>query len=117
MLKRNDTPWYPNMRLFRQPVPGDWNSVIEVIANELEKVVSQKASLFPTVKSESKKKNTHSDLYIQREKLEREMNNLLEKIKHETDKKQTQKLMRKWYLISQLHEEINEKIEAYEELQ
>src|SRR5262249_42381239 len=24
MLTRLDTPWYPNMRLFRQPKPGDW---------------------------------------------------------------------------------------------
>lgn len=29
MLNREDTPWYPTMRLFRQPAPGDWHSVIE----------------------------------------------------------------------------------------
>ncbi len=33
LLKRNDTPWYNSLRLFRQPSPGDWRSVMrEVIA-------------------------------------------------------------------------------------
>jgi Tfp pilus assembly protein PilF len=35
MLGRNDSPWYPTMRLFRQPAPGDWNSVIRHVAIEL----------------------------------------------------------------------------------
>jgi len=35
MLERTDTPWYPNMRLFRQPTPGDWESVMNTIAMEL----------------------------------------------------------------------------------
>lgn len=28
LRERSDTPWYPNMRLFRQPRFGDWHSVI-----------------------------------------------------------------------------------------
>jgi Tfp pilus assembly protein PilF len=34
-LERNDSPWYPTMRLFRQPALGDWGSVIERVTNEL----------------------------------------------------------------------------------
>ncbi len=32
---RLDSPWYPTMRLFRQPRPGDWESVFEQMAQAL----------------------------------------------------------------------------------
>jgi hypothetical protein len=35
MLSRNDTPWYPTARLFRQTTPGDWTSVVAQVASEL----------------------------------------------------------------------------------
>jgi len=35
MTKREDSPWYPSLRLFRQPLPGDWESVIVRITEEL----------------------------------------------------------------------------------
>ncbi|HEY1922607.1 MAG TPA: tetratricopeptide repeat protein [Tepidisphaeraceae bacterium] len=35
MLDRSDSPWYPTMRLFRQPEIGDWDSVIENVSRAL----------------------------------------------------------------------------------
>jgi hypothetical protein len=35
MLASEHTPWYPSMRLFRQPRPGDWEAVIENVTEEL----------------------------------------------------------------------------------
>jgi ADP-heptose:LPS heptosyltransferase len=35
LLDRNDSPWYPTARLFRQPEFGDWGSVIEALRHEL----------------------------------------------------------------------------------
>jgi len=32
---RDDTPWYPTMRLFRQTAPGDWTPVIRRVADAL----------------------------------------------------------------------------------
>ena len=35
MLGREDSPWYPTMRLFRQAKRGDWAGVVERVAREL----------------------------------------------------------------------------------
>ena len=34
-LGRNDSPWYPSLRLYRQPQPGDWRSVVDQVVAEL----------------------------------------------------------------------------------
>lgn len=33
---RDDSPWYPTMRLFRQTVTGDWDTVVERVGRALE---------------------------------------------------------------------------------
>jgi len=35
LVGREDSPWYPTMRLFRQPTIGDWRSVFERMAQTL----------------------------------------------------------------------------------
>lgn len=40
LLERTDTPWYPGMRLFRQPSRGDWGSVMTVMASELARLAT-----------------------------------------------------------------------------
>jgi hypothetical protein len=35
MEQREDTPWYPTLRLFRQPRPGDWSAVAQQLAARL----------------------------------------------------------------------------------
>jgi tetratricopeptide (TPR) repeat protein len=36
MHDRADSPWYPSARLWRQKAEGDWNSILEEMATELE---------------------------------------------------------------------------------
>ena len=36
LLDRDDSPWYPTMRLFRQPRQGDWDSVIDAVLARLK---------------------------------------------------------------------------------
>jgi hypothetical protein len=37
LLGREDTPWYPGMRLFRQPALSDWPGAIAKLAQALER--------------------------------------------------------------------------------
>jgi tetratricopeptide (TPR) repeat protein len=43
LLDRDDSPWYPTMRLFRQKSPGQWTDVFDRMAGELAKKVAEKS--------------------------------------------------------------------------
>jgi len=40
LLDREDSPWYPSMRLFRQPAPHDWTTVAAKVADALRAKVA-----------------------------------------------------------------------------
>jgi tetratricopeptide (TPR) repeat protein len=42
LLERRDSPWYPTMRLFRQPAPGDWDAVFAAVEKELEALTAER---------------------------------------------------------------------------
>lgn len=41
LLNRQDSPWYPTMRLFRQQKPGDWDDVFNRVAEQLQILVKK----------------------------------------------------------------------------
>ena len=50
MLAREDSPWYPTMRLFRQHRPGDWQPVIERVLAELKALADVASEMVPPVR-------------------------------------------------------------------
>jgi tetratricopeptide (TPR) repeat protein len=44
-LERDDSPWYPNMRLFRQTQMYDWDGVFEQITESLSRLMRSRANL------------------------------------------------------------------------
>jgi tetratricopeptide (TPR) repeat protein len=45
--ERADSPWYPTMRLFRQPRPGDWAGAMAQIAAALQRRLAERAARLP----------------------------------------------------------------------
>ena len=41
MAQRSDSPWYPQMRLFRQRQTGDWDSIVHAAAQELGRLAAR----------------------------------------------------------------------------
>ena len=44
LKQREDTPWYPTVRLFRQRRPRDWGEVVERVASELARAAGLRAN-------------------------------------------------------------------------
>lgn len=38
LLERDDSPWYPSVRLFRQPGPDQWQPMVESMAQALRQL-------------------------------------------------------------------------------
>jgi hypothetical protein len=36
LMERDDSPWYPTMRIFRQSTPGDWDGVLAAVRAALD---------------------------------------------------------------------------------
>ncbi len=51
MTQRADTPWYPTMRLFRQPELGDWSAVMAEVRAALLTRSNQPAQVDPAAES------------------------------------------------------------------
>ncbi len=68
MLDRDDTPWYPSIKLYRQTRPYDWVSVIEKINNDLSLAIENKKNntikAFQTAPFAKKKNQTDESLYL-----------------------------------------------------
>jgi tetratricopeptide (TPR) repeat protein len=43
LLNRNDSPWYPSMRLFRQKNLGDWDALFQEVKRALQILISSKS--------------------------------------------------------------------------
>jgi len=41
LMDRNDSPWYPTMKLFRQPEPNQWGPVFEQVEKDLRALVEE----------------------------------------------------------------------------
>lgn len=48
MDARADSPWYPSVRLFRQPLPGDWDALAEHAASALRELVRARGTVSAT---------------------------------------------------------------------
>ena len=50
LLDRDDSPWYPSLRQFRQQTPGDWRSVISRVEDALQRLAAgDRSQLLPAL--------------------------------------------------------------------
>ncbi|MEZ2238967.1 tetratricopeptide repeat protein [Microcoleus sp.] len=51
MLEREDNPWYPTVRLFRQQKAGDWEGVCDRLKTALEHLISPRSQPQPQIQA------------------------------------------------------------------
>jgi len=51
LLDRDDSPWYPTARLYRQRAPGDWDGVIARVAADLAALVCERTQAAQAVEN------------------------------------------------------------------
>jgi ADP-heptose:LPS heptosyltransferase len=44
LRERQDSPWYPTVRLYRQPKFGDWDAVVQTLIGDLQRTAFVAAS-------------------------------------------------------------------------
>jgi hypothetical protein len=44
MIDRDDSPWYPTMRLFRQTTPGSWDAPLAAVGHRLRCAAASRAA-------------------------------------------------------------------------
>jgi len=120
MVERADTPWYPNMRLFRQKTSGDWDSVIADIATELGSLISQKRTpalrITPTIEP-VESTSLLTQLYKEHDQLTAQFKKRaqhLSSLHIASDDAQFVAELRKLYLITELQKNVDEKISTLE---
>ncbi|MEG4628739.1 tetratricopeptide repeat protein [Microcoleus sp. AR_TQ3_B6] len=52
MLQREDSPWYPTARLFRQSTAGDWEGVLEQAGFALREIIFQHQEAQPLIEAQ-----------------------------------------------------------------
>jgi tetratricopeptide (TPR) repeat protein len=60
LLNRDDSPWYPRLRQFRQPCPGDWNSVIDRVQQALQRLADGDVNQLRPNRKRSFRMNAHT---------------------------------------------------------
>jgi tetratricopeptide (TPR) repeat protein len=63
LLGRDDSPWYPSARLFRQSRPGDWGGVADQVAEALSGFLLAATGAGSVAKTQAAEPQTHCDAF------------------------------------------------------
>ena len=58
LTEREDTPWYPTMRLFRQRQQGDWAEVVQRVGQELRDLLASHPAAIPASRAPERSQGT-----------------------------------------------------------